>query len=220
MLFSFSRQEYSCGRLIQVSFGFFLSTRSTSDLKDLVKRTSCGCFLTKLWIKSHRGSVPQAAHNYLHNLIGKWIDKLQNFLFNRHPSARQRLTPNRRINIASKRWYNPSFPIMSPAYFPSLALLIISLVGLVGAGLPSPIYGVNLGSWYVSFLTCFSTLTYLRKLDRLVLESWMLPQGRLIKQFLYEFSSFINRMVEYGRRTVPRLLYMHRFGIVSLPSFW
>lgn len=109
---------------------------------------------------------------------------------------------------------------MSPLYFGSLALLTISLVGLVGAGLPSTIYGVNLGSWYVSFLTCFSTLTYLRKFDRLVLEPWMLPQGRLSIPNFYEASSFINRMVEYGRRTVHSLLYMYRFGIVGLPSFW
>lgn len=51
----------------------------------------------------------------------------------------------------------PIFPTMLPAYFPSLALLTVSFVGLVGAGLPGTIYGVNLGSW-------------------LVLESWMLPQ--------------------------------------------
>ena len=45
-------------------------------------------------------------------------------------------------------------------------------------GLPSKIYGVNLGSWYAfTNHDCFPILDQANYLIRLVLEPWMLPDG-------------------------------------------
>ena len=52
------------------------------------------------------------------------------------------------------------------------------LAGLNLPGLPSKIYGVNLGSWYAfTNHDCFPILNQANYLIRLVLEPWMLPDG-------------------------------------------
>lgn len=64
---------------------------------------------------------------------------------------------------------------------PIFVAFLIFTTGFVAAGAPSKIYGVNLGSWSVSTLV---SLSFCRDntdfgVYRLVLESWMLPAGKL-----------------------------------------
>lgn len=65
---------------------------------------------------------------------------------------------------------------MRSGFLTFLSFLAASSVVVVHAGLPSKIYGVNLGSWSgkkkIIDEYMLTSLLY-----RLVLESWMLPQG-------------------------------------------
>lgn len=67
----------------------------------------------------------------------------------------------------------------------SLAALLASIYTVAAGSMPSKIYGVNIGGWYV-FMSRSPYIVHDRRFDtrsRLVLEPWMLPAGMDVFRF-------------------------------------
>lgn len=103
---------------------------------------------------------------------------------------------------------------------PLLVGLALHATRVMAAQMPQKVYGVNLGSWCVLYLS----VSVLRPLLRLVLaafsrllsEPWMFPAGKSVA-----VNSQIRRLIGLdrmggdGRRSVRRLLELYCFRVVS-----